>query len=64
MAPSCGQDCLEPEGFAQGEVILREGASLGSGAKFYLVESGAVECFKIYDQVSKLKHPCYLKLRD
>ena len=40
------QDCLEPEVFAEGEYILKEGAVLGSDAKFYLIESGTVTCLR------------------
>ena len=40
------QDCLEPEVFAEGEYILKEGAHLGSDAKFYLIESGTVTCLR------------------
>lgn len=42
-------DCLTPETFREGDVILREGDELASDAKFYLVESGMVECFKTYE---------------
>ena len=40
------QDCLEPQVFAEGEYILKEGAPLGSEAKFYLIESGTVTCLR------------------
>lgn len=32
----------------EGDYVLREGAPLGSDAKFYLVESGTVRCLKTY----------------
>lgn len=40
------QDCLEPETFAEGDYVLREGEPLGADAKFYLIESGTVTCFR------------------
>ena len=38
-----------------GEYILREGEALTSTSKFYLVQSGTVECFKQFSVGSWLR---------
>ena len=35
--------------FQDGEYLLREGEELGSDAKFYLIDSGAVHCYKTFE---------------
>lgn len=35
--------------FQDGEYLLREGEELGSNAKFYLIDSGAVHCYKTFE---------------
>ncbi|KAK9851896.1 hypothetical protein WJX84_007448, partial [Apatococcus fuscideae] len=39
-------DCLAPETYEDQQYILREGDKLTSVSKFYLVESGTIECYK------------------
>ena len=39
-------DCLACESFDPGAVIIAQGQALGPGAKFYIVESGRVDCFR------------------
>ncbi|KAK9834249.1 hypothetical protein WJX74_007531 [Apatococcus lobatus] len=40
-------DCLVQETYEDQAVILREGDALTSVSKFYLVESGTIECWKV-----------------
>ena len=37
-------DCVRPEEFAAGDVIISAGEPVAEGSKFYLVEAGEVEC--------------------
>ncbi|KAL0023027.1 hypothetical protein WJX79_001295 [Trebouxia sp. C0005] len=46
-------DCLSLETFEMGEYILKEGEELSSTSKFYLVQSGIVECFKQFNGQSQ-----------
>lgn len=41
-------DCLLPEVVQDGEYILKEGERLTAESKFYLIESGTVECSKTF----------------
>lgn len=47
-------DCLSAEVFQAGEYILKEGQTLESDAKFYVVEKGTIECFKSFGQEKKV----------
>ncbi|KAL4421376.1 hypothetical protein ABPG75_010667 [Micractinium tetrahymenae] len=42
-------DCLHQEVFKAGEYILWEGAPLDDSAKFYIIESGQVDCFRTFE---------------
>eukprot|EP00891_Asterochloris_glomerata_P002124 jgi/Astpho2/2124/gw1.00038.236.1_t len=48
-------DCLSAEVFQDGETILRQGEGLTSTSKFYLVESGTVECWKDFTLVKTIE---------
>jgi len=39
-------DCLVPVTFTEGEPIIQQGQEAGPTAKFYIVESGRVDCFR------------------
>ncbi|GMH36003.1 hypothetical protein BSKO_03871 [Bryopsis sp. KO-2023] len=47
-------DCLAAEIYNPGDYILKEGESLETDAKFYIVEKGIIECFKTFDGEKKL----------
>ncbi|KAI3423908.1 hypothetical protein D9Q98_009742 [Chlorella vulgaris] len=42
-------DCLHQETFEEGQLILSEGAALDASAKFYMIESGTVDCFRTFE---------------
>lgn len=39
--------------FEEGDYILREGEELGSDAKFYLIDSGTVHCYKTFEVIAQ-----------
>ncbi len=47
-------DCLTLEIFDPGEFILKEGDELTSESKFYIVEKGEIECFKMIGEERKM----------
>eukprot|EP00884_Botryococcus_braunii_P021182 jgi/Botrbrau1/7748/Bobra.0159s0177.1 len=47
-------DCLAAETFEDGQMILKEGEPLTAESKFYLIESGSVECSKTFEGVKKV----------
>eukprot|EP01025_Chloroclados_australasicus_P006114 TRINITY_DN12000_c0_g1_i1.p2 TRINITY_DN12000_c0_g1~~TRINITY_DN12000_c0_g1_i1.p2 ORF type:complete len:335 (-),score=42.89 TRINITY_DN12000_c0_g1_i1:449-1453(-) len=47
-------DCLVKECYKPGDYILKEGEELTSDAKFYIVESGTIECYKTLEGEKKL----------
>lgn len=47
-------DCLTLEIYDPGEFILKEGDELTSESKFYIVEKGEIECFKMIGEERKM----------